>query len=43
MFTTYLGAILFLLYIGTGYLWIPITIHILIDAKFVFFPSKNGR
>lgn len=43
LFTTYLGAILFLLYIGTGYLWIPITIHILIDAKFVFLPSKNGR
>lgn len=38
--TSYLGGVLFFLFAGTGYLWIPIILHILIDAKFVFLPSK---
>ena len=39
LLTTYLGAILFLLYVGTGYLWVPIALHFIIDAKFVFLPN----
>ncbi|QOS80588.1 CPBP family intramembrane metalloprotease [Paenibacillus sp. JNUCC31] len=41
LLTTYLGAILFLLFVGTGFLWIPIVLHIIIDAKFVFLPNKK--
>jgi len=41
LLTTYLGAILFFLFVGTGYLWIPITLHFIIDVKFVFLP--NGK
>jgi uncharacterized protein len=39
--TTYLGAIMFFLFVGTGYLWVPIILHFLTDAKFVFLPNKN--
>jgi uncharacterized protein len=41
LLTTYLGAILFLLFVGTGNLSIPIILHIFIDAKFVFMPTKR--
>ena len=43
LLTTYLGAILFLLFVGTGYLWVPIVLHFIIDAKFVFLPNKKVR
>ena len=42
LLTTYLGAILFLLFVGTGYLWVPIVLHFIIDAKFVFLPNKKS-
>lgn len=41
--TTYLGGVLFFLYVGTGSLWIPIVLHIIVDVKFVFLPNiKNA-
>lgn len=39
--TAYLGAILYVLYVGTGSLWLPIMLHILIDIKFVFLPNTS--
>ncbi|MFD1350836.1 CPBP family glutamic-type intramembrane protease [Oceanobacillus caeni] len=39
--TSYLGAVLFFLFVGTGYLLVPIVLHFLIDAKFVFLPNKK--
>lgn len=43
LLTTYLGVILFFLFVGTGYLWIPIVIHILIDVRFVVIPTKKSE
>ena len=41
--TTYVGGVLFLLFVGTGNLWIPIVLHFIIDVKFVFLPNiKNA-
>jgi len=37
--TAYLGGIMFFLFVASGYLWIPIVFHFLIDAKFVFLPN----
>lgn len=39
--TAFLGGGLFCIFIFTGSLWIPILLHILIDAKFVFLPNKS--
>jgi membrane protease YdiL (CAAX protease family) len=39
--TSYFGGILFFLFVATGNLWIPIVLHFLIDAKFVFLPNKK--
>jgi len=40
--TAYLGGVLFFLFVATGSLWIPIILHFLIDAKFVFLPNNKG-
>lgn len=42
LLTSYLGGIMFFLYMGTGSLWIPIAFHFLIDAKFAFLPNKKS-
>jgi len=39
--TSYMGMVLFLLFVGSGSLWLPILFHFLIDAKFVFWPQKK--
>lgn len=39
--TASLGMLMFLLFVGTGNLLVPILFHLLIDAKFVFLPSLN--
>lgn len=39
--TAYLGAVFFILYVGTGSLWVPIVLHFIIDVKFVFLPNKK--
>ncbi|THG89220.1 hypothetical protein AJ85_19105 [Alkalihalobacillus alcalophilus ATCC 27647 = CGMCC 1.3604] len=41
LLTAYLGAVFFFLFVLTGSLWIPILLHILVDAKFVFLPNKK--
>ncbi|WP_237562824.1 CPBP family intramembrane glutamic endopeptidase [Bacillus dakarensis] len=41
LLTTCLGAVLFFLFVGTGDLWVPIILHFIIDAKFVFLPNKK--
>jgi len=42
LLTSYLGGVMFLLYVGTGSLWIPIALHFLIDSKFAFLPNKKS-
>jgi len=39
LLTSYLGGVMFFLFVGTGSLWIPIALHFLIDSKFVFLPN----
>lgn len=41
LMTAYLGGVLVILFIGTGTLWVPIILHVLIDAKFVFLPNRK--
>ena len=41
LITGYLGGVLFFFFAGTGYLWVPILFHTIIDAKFVFLPNKK--
>ncbi len=42
LFTSYLGGIMFFLFVGTGSLWVPIALHFIIDSKFVFLPNKKS-
>ncbi|MBY0213800.1 CPBP family intramembrane glutamic endopeptidase [Priestia aryabhattai] len=42
LLTSYLGGIMFFLFVGTGSLWVPITLHFIIDSKFVFLPNKKS-
>lgn len=37
--TTYLGGILFFLFVMIGNLWVPIVLHFIVDVKFVFLPN----
>jgi len=39
--TAYIGAFFYFLFVITGSLWLPIILHILVDAKFVFLPNQR--